>query len=165
MRRAIRNHRGWSSWGHSCGNANVRTRATQRRVLHASRTVRTRTTDNTMKICVIPESSRLSSRCVRHETREHGDLCMYSGAQAKGDVAMAVQTLSEIQGKMMPARVANPTSFVQSLWLRLPFFAAVERVVAEESEQTKEPLMGQAAVNAMWLSIKSKADADIEQHE
>eukprot|EP00971_Amphidinium_carterae_P352561 6492650-Amphidinium_carterae.1 len=119
-------------------------------------------------LAVLPSSGKpksIDAALEELKTLERGDLCMYSGAQAKGDIAMAVQTLSEIQGKMMPARVANPTSFVQSLWLRLPFFATLERVVAEGSEETKELLMGQAAVNAMWLMIKSKADADIEQHE
>eukprot|EP00971_Amphidinium_carterae_P013594 267862-Amphidinium_carterae.1 len=99
------------------------------------------------------------------KTLQRGDLCKYAGTQGKGDMETAIQTLTEIQAKMMPARVANPTTFVQALWLRLPFFAAVEKVSAKGTEEKKELLMGQQAVDSMWQSIKSQSEGEVSQKD
>eukprot|EP00971_Amphidinium_carterae_P331148 6464544-Amphidinium_carterae.1 len=96
---------------------------------------------------------------------QRGDLCKYAGSQGKGDMETALQTLTEIQAKMMPARVANPTPFVQALWLRLPFFAAVEKVSKKGTEEEKKLLMGQEAVDHMWQSIQSTAEGEVQQKD
>eukprot|EP00971_Amphidinium_carterae_P336454 6472834-Amphidinium_carterae.1 len=100
------------------------------------------------------------------KTLQNGELVKYSGAQAKGDVAAAVEVLAQISCKLMPSRVDAPSPFMLQLWQKLPLFATVEIPPLEAtSSDDKKLLMGQAAVDKMWETLKSTPEAQLRQSD
>eukprot|EP00971_Amphidinium_carterae_P303052 6021832-Amphidinium_carterae.1 len=93
-------------------------------------------------------------------------LFQYAGSQAKGDVAATLETLTEIDCKIMPARIASPSAFMLSVWAKLPYFAVVELPVdGAEDASEKTVLMGQKAVNHMWQAIEATAEPELSQQD
>eukprot|EP00971_Amphidinium_carterae_P048757 960905-Amphidinium_carterae.1 len=77
---------------------------------------------------------------------QRGDLAKFAGSQAKGDIAAVSETLGQIQCQIMPARVSNPSTFIQSVWLRVPFFATVAKASTDkDGSEVLDLLMGQPA--------------------
>eukprot|EP00971_Amphidinium_carterae_P221581 4398423-Amphidinium_carterae.1 len=96
---------------------------------------------------------------------QSGDLCLYAGSQAKGDVSAAIDILSQVQNKLMPARVASPSSFMQEFWALLPNFATAEVPDEKAKDDTKKLLMGQQAVDHMWRAIKMAPEDTLDQRD
>eukprot|EP00971_Amphidinium_carterae_P337723 6474682-Amphidinium_carterae.1 len=96
---------------------------------------------------------------------QRSDLFKYAGSQAKGDVGAAYDILSQVQNKLMPARVASPSSFMIELWQLLPNFATALVPDAEAKGKKNKQIMGQAAVDHMWQTISTTPEDTVSQRD